>query len=114
MNLSTPFPSSKLSLIAVLAAVTLVSAPATAQDLGIEVGAKAPAVTVQSLDGKQVDLSRYIGKTPGRLMCVFTPSGFEEFFEEIGAMSPQQQQNIPRLIEIGKKFGLEYPPRPGA
>jgi len=57
---------------------------------------------------------RYVGKKPGRLMCVFTPSGFEEFFEEIGAMNPQHQQNIPRLIEIGKKFGLEYPPRPGA
>ena len=57
---------------------------------------------------------RYVGKTPGRLMCVFTPPGFEEFFEEIGAMSPQQQQNIPHLIEIGKRFGLEYPPRPGA
>jgi thiol-disulfide isomerase/thioredoxin len=64
MNLSTLFPSSKLTLIAVLAAVPLVSAPAIAQDLGIEVGAQAPAVTVQSLDGKQVDLSRYIGKTP--------------------------------------------------
>src|SRR5712664_791198 len=34
MNLSTLFPSSKLSLIAVLAAVTLASAPSIAQDLG--------------------------------------------------------------------------------
>ena len=32
---------------------------------------------------------RYIGQTPGRLMCVITPSGFEGFFEEIGAMSPR-------------------------
>src|SRR5260370_33158348 len=53
---------------------------------------------------------RYLGKTPGRLMCVITPSGFEGFFEEIGALSPQQQQDIPRVIEIGKKYGLEFPP----
>jgi hypothetical protein len=36
------------------------------------------------------------------------------FFEEIGAMSPQQQQDIPRVIEIGKKYGLEFLPPPGA
>lgn len=36
-----------------------------AQDLGIAVGTRPPAgVTVHSLDGKAVDLGRYIGKTP--------------------------------------------------
>jgi quercetin dioxygenase-like cupin family protein len=55
---------------------------------------------------------RYVGKTPGKLMCVITPSGFEIFFEEIGALSPQQQQDIPRVIEIAKKFGLEFLPPP--
>ena len=55
---------------------------------------------------------RYLGKAPGRLMCVITPAGFEGFFEEIGALSPQQQQDIPRVIEIAKKYGLEIlPPR---
>jgi len=57
---------------------------------------------------------RYLGQTPGRLMCVITPSGFEGFFEEIGAMSPQQQQDIPRVMEIAKKFGLEFLPPPSA
>jgi quercetin dioxygenase-like cupin family protein len=57
---------------------------------------------------------RYLGQTPGRLMCVINPSGFEGFFEEIGAMSPQEQQNIPRVLEIAKKFGLEILPPPGA
>jgi hypothetical protein len=47
-------------------------------------------------------------------MCLITPAGFEGFFEEIGALSPQQQQEIPRVIEIGKKFGLEILPPPGA
>ena len=57
---------------------------------------------------------RYLGKTPGRLMCVITPAGFEGFFEEIGVLSPQQQQDIPRVMEIGKKYGLEILPPPGA
>lgn len=57
---------------------------------------------------------RYLGQTPGRLLCVITPSGFEGFFEEIDAMTPEQQQNIPRVIELGKKYGLEFPPPPGA
>jgi quercetin dioxygenase-like cupin family protein len=57
---------------------------------------------------------RYVGTTMGKLMCVITPSGFEGFFEEIGAMSPQQQLDIPRVMEIAKKFGLEFLPLPGA
>jgi len=56
---------------------------------------------------------RHVGKTPGRLMCVITPSGFEGFFEEIGALNPQQQQDIPRVMAIGAKYGLEFPPPPG-
>jgi hypothetical protein len=31
---------------------------------------------------------------------------------EMGAMSPQQQQDIPRVLEIAKKFGLEFLPPP--
>ena len=53
---------------------------------------------------------RYIGTPPGRLMCVINPAGFEGFFEEIGALTPQQQQDIPRVIEIAKKYGLEILP----
>ena len=56
----------------------------------------------------------YLGQTPGRLMCLITPSGFEGFFEEIGALSPQQQQDLPRVIEMAKKYGLEILPQPGA
>jgi mannose-6-phosphate isomerase-like protein (cupin superfamily) len=57
---------------------------------------------------------RYLGQTPGRLSCVITPSGFEGFFEEIGALSPAQQQEIPRVLEIASKYGLEILPPPGA
>ena len=58
--------------------------------------------------------SRYLGSEPGRLMCVITPSGFEGFFEEIGAMSPDLQQDIPRVLEIGSKYGLQFLPPPSA
>ena len=57
---------------------------------------------------------RYLGKTPGRLMCVITPSGFEGFLEEIAALPSQHQQDIPRVIEIAGKYGLELLPPAGA
>jgi hypothetical protein len=44
---------------------------------------------------------------------VITPAGFEGFFETIGALTPDQQQDISRVIAIAKEFGLEIlPPRP--
>jgi len=53
---------------------------------------------------------RYVGKVPGRLMCVITPAGFEGFFEDVGALTPQQQQDIGRVMEIAKKYELEILP----
>jgi thiol-disulfide isomerase/thioredoxin len=75
----------------VLTASPLVNA-ALAQDLGIEVGSKAPSVTVQSLDGKQVDLGRYIGKTP---MLI-------EFW---ATWCANCRELMPTLLEAEKKFG---------
>jgi hypothetical protein len=40
-------------------------------------------------------------------------NGFEGFFEEIGALSPHEQLDIPRVLEIGNKYGLEFLPPPG-
>ena len=37
---------------------------ARSQDLGLPLGSKATGVTVHTLDGKPVDLSQFIGKTP--------------------------------------------------
>ncbi|HVU07413.1 MAG TPA: cupin domain-containing protein [Verrucomicrobiae bacterium] len=55
---------------------------------------------------------RHVGETHGKLLTVITPAGFERFFEEIDALTPQQQQGIPRVLEIAKKFGLEFLPPP--
>jgi quercetin dioxygenase-like cupin family protein len=57
---------------------------------------------------------RYMGTTPGGLLCVITPAGFEGFFERIGALTSEQQQNIPAVIEFAKEFGLEILPPPAA
>jgi len=56
---------------------------------------------------------RCISKTAGRLSVAITPAGFEKFFEEVGALSAEQQE-IPRVVEIGRKYGLEFLPPPAA
>ncbi|HYU53220.1 MAG TPA: TlpA disulfide reductase family protein [Gemmatimonadaceae bacterium] len=63
-----------------------------AQDLGIDVGAKAPIVSVQSLDGKQISLGNYIGKTP---MLI-------EFW---ATWCPNCRELMPTLLDAEKKFG---------
>lgn len=85
--------STRLLLAAGLAAA-LTATPAAAQDLGIEVGATAPAVVVQSLDGKPVDLGNYIGKTPILL----------EFW---ATWCPNCKELMPTLLEVEKKFGKQ-------
>jgi len=68
------------------------ASPLIAQDLGIEVGARAPAVTVQSLDGNTIDLANYIGKTP---MLI-------EFW---ATWCPNCRELMPTLLEAEKKYG---------
>jgi len=67
---------------------------ATAQDLGIDVGAKAPIVTAQSLDGKTVDLGKYIGKAPVLM----------EFW---ATWCPNCRELMPTLLESEKKYGKQ-------
>ena len=47
-----------------LTALALAATPAMAQDVGIAVGETAPSGPLETLDGKTVDLSAYLGKTP--------------------------------------------------
>lgn len=49
-----------------LLAALLLALPAAvrAQEVGLEVGTRAPAAAVQTLDGKPVDLGQYVGKGP--------------------------------------------------
>jgi thiol-disulfide isomerase/thioredoxin len=92
MTTRKPFIWSRISLATLLVVATLISTPAFAQDLGIEVGAQAPVVTVQSLDGKQIDLGQYIGKTPVLI----------EFW---ATWCPNCRELMPTLLAAEKKFG---------
>jgi thiol-disulfide isomerase/thioredoxin len=53
-----------LAVIALSLLATLGSQTLAAQESGIPVGSKAPAVVIHDLDGKPVDLGQYIGKKP--------------------------------------------------
>lgn len=83
----------KTTALMFLSLLTL-SAPRflVAQDLGLDVGSKAPAVTVQSLDGKAVDLSQYIGKAPVLI----------EFW---ATWCPNCRELMPTLLETERKYG---------
>ena len=87
-----PLSFRTIAATAVVLATSALANAALAQDLGIEVGSKAPSVTVQSLDGKQVDLGRYIGKTP---MLI-------EFW---ATWCANCRELMPTLLEAEKKFG---------
>ena len=54
-----------LSLVAIGAMSVMLTRALPAQDpMGLAVGAKAPGAVVQTLEGKRVDLSSYLGKGP--------------------------------------------------
>ncbi len=82
----------RVSVATAIASGLFVAAPVTAQDLGIEVGSRAPAVTVNALDGKSVDLGQYIGKTP---MLI-------EFW---ATWCPNCRELMPTLLDSEKKYG---------
>jgi peroxiredoxin len=50
--------------IALLLLAPPMAVPAGAQEAGLEVGVKAPVVTVKDLEGKPVGLEQYLGKQP--------------------------------------------------
>lgn len=84
---------SRLFLATVLLS-PLVTDVTRAQDLGIDVGAKAPAVSVQSLDGKDIPLGNYIGKTPVLI----------EFW---ATWCPNCRELMPTLLDAEKKYGKQ-------
>lgn len=49
---------------AVVLAAVLAAGPLAAQETGLALGAKAPVVTVHGLDGRPVDLGRWLGRKP--------------------------------------------------
>lgn len=56
--------STRFALASIALATVAAATPVAAQEIGLPVGAKAPAAQVSTLDGKAVDLSQYIGTGP--------------------------------------------------
>ena len=63
-----------------------------AQDMGIDIGKVPPAAVVQTLDGKPLDLSRYVGTTP---MLI-------EFW---ATWCPNCRELMPALLAAERKYG---------
>jgi len=74
-----------------LAAILAAPALSVAQDTGLPVGSAAPAAVVQTLDGKDVDLSTYIGKGPVIL----------EFW---ATWCPNCRELEPHMLPIAKQY----------
>jgi thiol-disulfide isomerase/thioredoxin len=64
MKIASVVPLRIAGIAVALAALTAVPVHSATAQQGIAVGATAPAVTVNDLDGKPVDLGAYIGKKP--------------------------------------------------
>ncbi len=81
-----------LGAVVLSAALPFFGGIAEGQDLGLPLGSKPNSVTVHSLDGKPVDLSAYIGKTPVLL----------EFW---ATWCSNCRELMPTLAAAEKKFG---------
>jgi quercetin dioxygenase-like cupin family protein len=55
---------------------------------------------------------RNVGKTPGRLVTVISPAGFEGFFEEVFALPPADRSDMAKVSAIGAKYRVEFLPLP--
>jgi thiol-disulfide isomerase/thioredoxin len=79
-----------------IAGLLLGGAPvaARAQDLGIQIGSDAPAAKVHTLDGKEADLSQYVGKTATVI----------EFW---ATWCPNCAELEPTLLAAEKKYGKQ-------
>ena len=51
---------------------------------------------------------RNVGDTRGRVLVTITPAGFENFFIEASALTPEEQHNPSRLSAIAAKHGIEF------
>ena len=84
-----------MKVMPVLAAVcSVIMAPSTArgQDEGIVIGSRAPAVTVPDLEGRPVDLGRYLGKQP-------------VFLEFWATWCPICEELLPRVRAARARYG---------
>lgn len=93
-----------------LACLLLLPLPAQlrAQDIGIAVGAKAPGAVVETLEGRPVDLARYVGGTPVLLEFWATWCGYCKDLEP--AVQALRRTYGDRLKLVGVAVGVNQSP----
>ena len=84
----------RMSILAAAAVAMTIGASrvVSAQDLGIELGSMAPSAKLHTLEGKDTDLSAYIGKGPVLM----------EFW---AVWCPNCKELEPTLLSVAKKYG---------
>lgn len=83
------------ALAAAALALGISAAPAVAQDAGIAVGTKAPAVVLKTLDGRSVDLGKLNGRKPYMLEFWATwCSNCEEMLPRVRAAAAQYGRDV--------------------
>lgn len=83
------------ALAAAALALGIAAAPAVAQDAGIAVGTKAPAVVLKTLDGRSVDLGKLNGRKPYMLEFWATwCSNCEEMLPRVRAAAAQYGRDV--------------------
>jgi len=53
-----------------------------------------------------------IGASTGRLLITISPAGVEDFFAEVGALTPEQQSDLPKIVALAARYGLEFAATP--
>ena len=84
--------------------VALCTGSAAAQEVGIPLGSKAPAAVVEGTDGKPVNLSRYVGKTP--VIIQFWATWCSNCKELEPAMAAAQKKYGARVKFVGVAVGV--------
>jgi len=49
-----------------------------------------------------------VGETPGKLLIVCQPAGFENFVEEFATLPPDQPPDFEKMAALGQKYGIEF------
>lgn len=65
-----------------------------------------PAGAVQAMRGS-VHTFRNVGSTTGKMLVFGSPSGMEEYLEEISVLS--LPEHMPRLLAISERYGIFFP-----
>lgn len=111
-----------LHITSLAASALLLALPVGAQDSGIRIGERPANVRVQTLDGKTVEMSRYVGKTP--VLIEFWATWCSRCKELEPALLAAQRkhgrrvrfvgiavsvnQSPARVRQYAKKHGLQY------